>query len=306
MLEIPYLVAFIFAVVFAYYDIKKGEVENWVSYVPLAFGIVYWLIAFLLFHENFIFGAVVGATAIYIIGLGFYYFAGLGGADVRFLTVLGALLPASPQISYIAVNFPFFLVLIYNFFVLMVFWVLGKIIYASKGNIKQLIVNIASFFQRNPVLSSCDDICCSKNNNMLSSCDDICCSKNNNILLVAMIIYALICLVLFALFELFAFLFGFFLVCAMMIIISQQELFTAKIELKGARYSQLKEKELSQAVVKNGTIIAPAWSKINVNLLRQLKQSGAEYIYIKRTFLPAGWIFPLLVIFTYFFGAIGF
>ena len=229
----------------------------------------------------------------------------------------------------------------------MVFWVLGKIIYASKGNIKQLIVNIARFFQRNPVLSSCcsknnnmlsscDDICCcsgkqhfayrskqcccsekqhfanrslqccSKNNNMLSSCDDICCSKNNNMLSAAMIIYALMCLVLFALFKLFAFLFGFFLVCAMMIIISQQELFTAKIELKGARYSQLKEKELSQAVVKNGTIIAPAWSKITVNLLRQLKQSGAEYIYIKRTFLPAGWIFPLLVMFTYFFGAIGF
>ncbi len=36
--------------------------------------------------------------------------------------------------------------------------------------------------RNNNMLSSCDDICCSRNNNMLSSCDDICCSRNNNML----------------------------------------------------------------------------------------------------------------------------
>jgi len=273
LLEIPYIIALTFALLFAYYDLKKGEVENWVSHLPLALGIMYWFVVLWLFHENYLFNAIGGAILLYFVGLLLYYFAGLGGADVRFLAGLAVLLPATPQTNLL---FAVPLVLLYNFFILLVFLVLGHIVYHLRDNNKQIFANFKSFCQKNFILAG------------------------------AMTIYAVIYLFLFIYFNLFAFLLGFILVCSTLIAMSQQDLFTAKINVKTAKYANLKGKELSQAIIKNGKIIAPAWSKITPFLLNLLKQEKVNFIFIKSSSLPVGIIFPLLVIFTYFFGAIGF
>lgn len=271
LLEISYFVAFIFSMLFAYYDLKKGEVENWVSYFPLAFGIIYWLIVFWMVHKNFLFSAIEGAMFFYFIGLALYYFAGFGGADVRFLTALGALLPSTPHPDFILSSSPFFVILLYNFSILLVFLTVGYIFYHFRDNYRHLFVDFKNFFQKNLFLTSIT------------------------------VIFAFIYLLLFALFNFFAFLLGFLLICFTLLILSQHNLFITKVKVKAA-----KGKEISQAIIKNGKIIAPAWSKITPELLNLLKQKGVQTIYIKNTFLPAGPIFPLLVIFTYFFGAIGF
>ncbi|HKI35405.1 MAG TPA: A24 family peptidase [Gemmataceae bacterium] len=78
-----------FLVVAALFDLKKREVPDWVSLALLAWG------AFTLvmgWHPSNWLGLIVGAAIPFVLSLLFFWLGGLGGADVKLLTALGAVL----------------------------------------------------------------------------------------------------------------------------------------------------------------------------------------------------------------------
>lgn len=122
-----FLLGLVYLAVSSVQDIKKREVENWISFSLISLVLAYRAFESVYLKDyRFILFAAIGFGIFYLLGNLFYYSKAFGGADVKLLMGLGALLPYKSYIDlfYISVEFiiilfliAFVYTLIYSFFI---------------------------------------------------------------------------------------------------------------------------------------------------------------------------------------------
>jgi Flp pilus assembly protein protease CpaA len=114
MIEYYFLfaIALVYLIIASYEDVKKTEVANWVTYSFAVFALAYRAVYSVLKgdYKFFLFG-VIGFLVFYLIGNLLYYAKALGGADVKLLRGIGAVLPYSGYLNLVVLSLGFIVLL---------------------------------------------------------------------------------------------------------------------------------------------------------------------------------------------------
>ena len=106
------ILAGIWLVFAAIYDLKKRMVPNWLSFSLIIFALGFRFF-YSLFNENFIFfyQGLIGLGIFFIIGNALYYGRVFAGGDAKLMIALGAVLPFSENFFKNIESFSFFILL---------------------------------------------------------------------------------------------------------------------------------------------------------------------------------------------------
>ena len=90
---IVYGITFLFLFIGSYTDLRTREVPDWINYGSICFGILFNLLASVLFHDySYIINSVVGFFAFLLLGYFMFYTGQWGGGDSKAIMGIGALL----------------------------------------------------------------------------------------------------------------------------------------------------------------------------------------------------------------------
>lgn len=119
LLLILALLALIFASIT---DLKIKEVPNWISYSLLFSALMIRLIASITYNNYLYFlYAILGFSAMFIIGTFFYYTKQWGGGDTKLLMALGVTFASKPYFTPSS-NIPFLAILLFNILIIGAFY----------------------------------------------------------------------------------------------------------------------------------------------------------------------------------------
>lgn len=115
MIEVVLIcLAFVWIIFASIEDIKKREVEDWVSYSLIIFALGFRFFYSLFYNDYSVFYmGLIGLFIFFILGNVLYYCRTFAGADAKLMIALGAILPIS---SSFVTNLKFFILFLFLFF----------------------------------------------------------------------------------------------------------------------------------------------------------------------------------------------